>query len=190
MSELELPNQPGGFAELLQEQGIIVPPGTLLHSSEMGIEVGVRRLYGVEAMLPAGGLGYLVLRQVEQVPDPYTAAFPEDHPNAAEFYNRRMSGLFVEAKVASAGVGHVFVARRSVLDIASRGAKLHMSTAKHFAAGKGVAAGNILDFDVSGLQVTRQLAVEEMVYSEPSLGRMVVAAVRGRTRSWQRALNT
>lgn len=190
MSELEFPNQPGGFMELLQEHGAIAPPDTCLHSSEMGIEVGVRRMYGVEAALPAGGLGRLVIRHVEQVPDPYTAALPEDHPEVAQFYNRRMSGLFVEAQVAAVGLGHVFVARRAVLDIASRGARLSMATAKQFAAGKGVAVSNILDFDVSGLQVTRQLAAEEMVYNEPSLGRMVVRAVRDRTRSRQRTLTT
>jgi hypothetical protein len=177
MTDIEKLNPAPDLQILLDEHGIAAPDGMLADSEELSVCLGVTRLYGVETELPSGGLGRLVVRQVEQLPSPYVQGLAEDRPEVQEFYGHQLKGLFADVQIRSVSASHLLVARRSLLRMQSdRGTSMTSFAKKQFVLGKSVDIGRMLEFDMSGLSTTRELEPAEMEYSEPGRAAMLLSA--------------
>lgn len=178
MTNIEIAHPIGELQALLDEHGVAAPADTVARSSELGLELGVTKFYGAELVLPAGAAGRLVVRQVEQLPHPYIAGLPYDHPEVSNFNGSKMSGVLADVRVYSVSPSHLLVARKSVLSVRNPIGAANMQAGKRFVAGRAADTGGLLDFDMSGLAMTRLLKPSEMGYSEPSIATMIFAAIK------------
>lgn len=190
MSDIQKFTVPEQLQILLDENGLAAPDGSLATSEEMGVNLGVTRHYGVEAVLPSGGIGRCVVRQVEQLPEPYLACLPVGHRDIHEFGERRFSGILADVQLSSVSHRGLFVARRALLEMRSRdGGSFSAQSISMRNVGRATAEmDELLRMNVSGLEVIRALEPSEMTYSEPSVPRMVFAALRRRAGSARTAL--
>ena len=169
---------------LLEERGITTPEGSTALFKEFGIIVGVKNIYGIETALPEGGIGRLIVRGVEQLPEPYITQLPPDHERSIEFYERRMSGLLIDASISSVSLGHFIVARRSVLQMKNAAGNGHMKAhaSKQLSIGARISGptSQLLDFQITNPEVSRVLGVAEMDYSEPNAANMIISVFQRR----------
>ena len=166
---------------LLDQHGVVTPEGSLVKSAEMGARLGVTRQFGLEGMTPSGGIGRLLVSQVEQLPDPYTASLPEGHADLIAFQGSKLSGILAESRFSMVAYRGLYVARKSVLSMENQNTQshLHLQRFHHFGLGVFTADEDmLLQGNVSNLNVIRTLKPAEMEHSEPSTRRMVVSALR------------
>jgi hypothetical protein len=182
MTDLESSAPHNALQVLLDEHGIVPPANTISHSTEWGLDLGITKLGGVEVTLPTGIIGKLVVRQIQQLPDRYTAGLSQDDPRALEFEERRMSGIFADIRLHSISSSHLLVARKAIVNMKNSSGtnRMTMQTSRSFAAGKAMDTERLLDFDTLGAAVSRPLELSEMDYSEPSTIAMVFAALKRR----------
>jgi len=182
MADIEKVHPITQLQDLLDERGVIAPEQTVAQSLTWGLELGVTKLYGAEVELPAGAIGRLVIRQVEQLPERYLAGLSDEAPDMLAFNERRRSGVLADVQIHSISPNHLLVARKSILRMQNANAtsKAEISTGSHFAIGKHVDTGGLLEFQTPDLLTARPLELSEMSYSEPSTVAMVFSALKRR----------
>src|ERR1700744_5262114 len=137
MTDLERSTPNNALQVLLDDYGIVPPQNTITHSAEWGLDLGITKLGGVEVTLPTGIIGKLVVRQIQQLPDKYTARLSQDDPRALEFEERRMSGLFADVQLHSVSSSHLLVARKAIVNMQNTSGtnRATMQTNRSFAVG-------------------------------------------------------
>jgi hypothetical protein len=182
MSDLErLPEKGTSLQELVSLYAVDVPtsikPFPIPNLGE-GTLWRATRYFGVEVDLEDGGTGQFIARQVEQLPDEYTAA---DSRRMQEFEATKLSGILADSRWFSAGVGHLSVGRRSTFEAQNEVGTTRASMSSHLVrqVGRTVVPKELNEMTAPNhVSIARSIEPDKIIYDEPSTLEMIWRGIR------------